>query len=49
MQLLWMGRLSPDPWPYSYVVQSLLVAVTFVTLALALWWWRTRLPRRVAE
>jgi hypothetical protein len=49
MQLLVIGRLSPDPWLYSYVVQSLLVAVTFVALALALWWWRTRLPRRAAE
>jgi hypothetical protein len=49
MQLLWMGRLSPDPWPYAYLAQSLLVAAAFAALALTIWWWRTRLPRRAAE
>jgi hypothetical protein len=49
MQLLIIGRLSPRAWPYAYIAQSLLVAAAFVALALALWWWRTRLPRRVAE
>jgi hypothetical protein len=48
MQLLVMGRLSPDPWPYSYAAQSLMVAAAFVVLALAVWWWRTRLPQREA-
>ena len=47
MQLLWMGRLSPDPWPYSYIAQSLLVASAFILLALTVWWWRTRLPHRI--
>ncbi len=49
MQLLTIGRLSPDPWPFMYIAQSLLVAVAFVALALAMWWWRTRLPRRAAD
>ncbi len=48
MQLLTIGRLSPDPWPYPYIAQSLLVAVAFVALALVIWWRRTRLPRRAA-
>jgi hypothetical protein len=46
-QMLTIGRLSPDPWPYSYIAQSVLVAGLFFALALAIWWWRTRLPRRV--
>lgn len=46
MQLLTMGRLSPDPWPYPYIAQSLLIAVVFVALSLGIWWWHSRLPRR---
>lgn len=45
MQLLTIGRLSPDPWPYSYIAQSLLAASALVLVSLALWGWRTRLPR----
>ncbi len=47
MQLLTIGRLSSDPWPYPYIAQSLLVASAFIALALGVWWWRTRLPQRV--
>jgi hypothetical protein len=46
-QLLTIGRLSADPWPYSYIAQNLAVASAFIALALALWWWRTRLPHRI--
>jgi hypothetical protein len=47
MQLLTIGRLSTDPWPYSYIAQNLVVASAFIVLALALWWWRARLPPRI--
>jgi hypothetical protein len=47
MQLLTIGRLARNPWPYAYIAQSLLVGVAFVVLALVIWWWRARLPRRI--
>lgn len=46
-QLLMVGRLARDPWPFPYLASGLIVAAVFAALALALWWWRTRLPRYV--
>ncbi len=48
MQLITIGRLSSDPWPYPYILQSLLVASAMISLSLAIWWWRTRLPIHAA-
>lgn len=45
MQLLTMGRLAQEPWPYPYIAGSLLISTAFLALSLALWWRRTRLPR----
>lgn len=44
-QLLTVGRLAQDPWPFPYIWQSLLIAGVLFGLALALWWWRTRVVR----
>ncbi|MFQ5945568.1 MAG: hypothetical protein ACE5NC_04880 [Anaerolineae bacterium] len=44
-QLLTVGRLAQDPWPFPFIWQSLLIAGGFVGLALALWWRRTRVVR----
>lgn len=48
-QLVTIGRLSPDPWPYPYLLESLLNITLLNGLALVLWWWRTRLPTYAAR
>ena len=45
MQLLTIGRLAHDPWPYPYVGQSLAVLTAFLIPSLFLWWRRTRIVR----
>jgi hypothetical protein len=43
IQLLVVGRLAEDPWPYPYIWQSLAVVAAFLVPSLFLWWRRTRI------
>ena len=45
IELLAIGRLAKDPWPFTYLWQSGLVLGAFLLPSLALWWRRTRLER----
>ena len=45
IQLLIVGRLATDPWPFPFVGQSLAAATAFLIPALFLWWRRTRIAR----
>lgn len=45
-QLLTIGRLAPDPWPYPHLWDGLLVVAIFAGFALLLWSWRVRVAHQ---